>query len=945
MTKPKFFCLIFFLSSIFPEVLLSQTRDVNIDSLRQLVDVAVHDSSTINDLLYLSYLQTFHKPQEAIDYALTVREEAPKIPFNEAYLKTYYMIAKVYNGMSQYEKAKEELDRLVQHEELSDFPEIQCDCYKALGHYYRGIYELDEAADNYLKSIEIGKKLGDFGCYGGCLISLGSMYADINNDKLAQKYYEESLASLEGTKRYHILADVFDILADYQETFEQRMAYTDSSLHYALLARDTFMIFDATANMGDRLAEMGQIERAAQLYDEALLMMKGHEEQFGPVDFLHFAVSNLEIGRKEQATQLFRQSQIALENFDGEYYHGGYIWRMSRYHELSGNYKEALKYEKDYFNFIDSLRNEEMVAALSESNSKYQTEQKEAEIARQQLQITRQKNNRNLLLLGSGGIIILLGAFFFGLHQRTSRKRRETELALQLEQDRAEDLEKLSKVKTDFFNNVSHELRTPLTLIMAPLEDALQNGNGYSQKAELEMALHNSKRLLNLTNELLDLSKIDAAKLELEESVIELKPFLIRILNAFQSLAQSRNITTSHNLEHLKDLHIAVDVGKLEKVINNLIGNAIKYSDDGGQVKLKLNHKLLERDRLSISIKDNGPGIPKEEHYRIFDRFYQSPHKSQSSGTGIGLALVKELVQLLGGQIQVQSLEGQGSDFSFVIPVKKADSIAISSVESDTQVIDAAFIPIKISGRKPRILVVEDDLEMSKYLKGLLEDDYDVDVVYNGVQALDKCSRTRYDLISSDVMMPEMDGFQFREKLNKSGEGSDIPFIMLTARIMEEDRLRGLRLGVDDYITKPFSSAEFKARVYNLISNKVSRDGVQLEQEEELSHEEEFVRQAESVVIAQLDNSTFGVQELAEALNYSSRQLGRLLQRYTGLTPVKFILEIRLQKAFQIIQSRKYATINEVRYEVGIESASYFSTKFKERFGISPNEIVAEPVL
>ena len=497
----------------------------------------------------------------------------------------------------------------------------------------------------------------------------------------------------------------------------------------------------------------------------------------------------------------------------------------------------------------------------------------------------------------------------------------------------------MSQVKTDFFNNVSHELRTPLTLIMAPLEDALKDKNGHGKREELEMALHNSKRLLNLTNELLDLSKLDAAKLELDVSTTEISPLLIRIVHSFQSLAQTRKIHLHHNLNKSIATHLNVDVGKLEKILNNLINNAIKYSEDGGTVSVTLDYDALDQGSLSLSIQDDGPGIPIEDQERIFNRFYQSSVVIQSAGTGIGLALVKELVQLMGGRISLESAPGNGSCFQVDLPVT---IVATPEREPQKASVDeeVTFEPILFGDHKPKVLIVEDDLEMSRYLKGLLKEDYDLDIAFNGIQALEKCRHNRYDLISSDVMMPEMDGFEFRNRLNEMGQGHT-PFIMLTARVLEEDRLRGFRLGVDDYITKPFSSEEYKARIHNLLSNKQKREQIDLGAEEIPSHEEEFVNNVREEVITHLDDPNYSVSLLAQSMNYSPRQLGRLLQRYTGLTPVQFILELRLQKAFQIIQSRKYATINEVRYDVGIESASYFSARFKERFGISPASILS----
>ncbi|MGI9571525.1 MAG: response regulator, partial [Desulfobulbia bacterium] len=222
----------------------------------------------------------------------------------------------------------------------------------------------------------------------------------------------------------------------------------------------------------------------------------------------------------------------------------------------------------------------------------------------------------------------------------------------------------------------------------------------------------------------------------------------------------------------------------------------------------------------------------------------------------------------------------------------------------------------------------------------ILEDFYECDVVYNGRQALERLTKQNYDLINSDVMMPEMDGFELREQLNNHVEWRHIPFILLTARSMDEDILRGFRLGIDDYIIKPFNTSEYKARIDNLLRTKIERNVFIVESTEIESSNNEFVKTAENVVIDNIDDSTFTVGALAKEMNYSAKQLGRKLRQMTGYSTVEFILEIRLQRAYQLLKTQRYRTVNEVRLAVGIESAAYFTTKFTERFGIRPKEVM-----
>jgi len=476
-------------------------------------------------------------------------------------------------------------------------------------------------------------------------------------------------------------------------------------------------------------------------------------------------------------------------------------------------------------------------------------------------------------------------------------------------------------------------------LILAPLEDALKKVKHKEIKNELGIALNNGKRLLNLTNEILDLSKIDADKLSVDTNAIELRAFLNRVFHAFDSLARVRQITMLDNINDLGAIFVETDSPKLEKILNNLISNAIKYSSNGGKMEFQVDTDLITQNKLSIIVKDEGIGIPIDEQANIFNRYYQSSNTPQSAGTGIGLSLVKELVHLLNGDISFSSVPNKGSVFKVILPIIINDIVErkpeIAVIQPPSEIKENTYT---LSGSKPKILIVEDDLEMSKYLLTLLAEVYDCDVAYNGTAALEQVQKNKYDLISSDVMMPELDGFALRQQLQNHEDYKDIPFIMLTARALEEDKLRGLKLGVDDYITKPFSSEEYKARVYNLLKNKIQREEIKDNSETE-NVENSFIKTAEDYILQHLDDTQLSVTMLATHLSYSNRQLRRLLQKYTGLSPIEFILEIRLQKAFQMIKERRFSTINEVRYEVGIESASYFSNKFKERFGISPSSM------
>ena len=612
--------------------------------------------------------------------------------------------------------------------------------------------------------------------------------------------------------------------------------------------------------------------------------------------------------------------------------------KLSEIKYLQGDSDAAYELLDSSYMLVKERHRQSLDDAVADANAKYETEKKESELARQALLIAEQKNDRNRILIFGGFLLAgltLLGQFTIS---RQKRKRKETELALYVEKQRATDLENLAQAKTDLFNNVSHELRTPLTMIIGPLEQAIVDIKNVSLKQKIELALSNSRRITSLVNEILDLSKLDAGKMNIDISQINLLGFLNRVFYTFSSLAVSQQITLEDNLDtgKLQDISIKTDISKLEKIINNLVSNAIKYSGPGDSVTLLLDYEALSGNILRLSIIDQGVGISVVDQSRVFDRYYQVTGQSHSSGTGIGLALTKELVELLEGNISVNSDGKSGTSFCVEIPMPVISQQQRPAAGPQPQMHRSDIVLESQQGSRQQMLIVEDDLPMGKYIKGILGQFLDCEVAYNGRQALELLNHKNFDLISADIMMPEMEGFEFRRRINQNPLLKNTPFIMLTARALEEDKLRGFQLGVDDYLTKPFSPDELVARVKNLLKNKRSRNQVV---EENISFEEDFIDRARSTTKKNLDNPDFNVVQLANELNYSTRQLARILKKSTGLTPVEFILELRLLHAYQIVQDRKFSTLSEVQYEVGIESASYFSKKFKERFGLNPSQL------
>lgn len=576
-----------------------------------------------------------------------------------------------------------------------------------------------------------------------------------------------------------------------------------------------------------------------------------------------------------------------------------------------------------------------------------------------------------------GSLIAIWGVVKWRTTRLQQQKMRLEQLIKERTQtisEQAAQLRQLDKVKSRFFANVSHELRTPLTLMLAPISSLLkQPSTKEQQESLLQIAQNNGRQLLRLVNEILDLTKLETAQLELNENPIQLYTLLSRLVANFESHAKQKQVGLTLDYQIPKQLMVHVDDDKLEKVVNNLLSNAIKFTLPKGKVELIVTSTV---SKLQLQVQDTGQGIHPDDLPHVFNRFYQSKQSDApiQGGTGIGLALCREYAHLFKGSIRVESEWGKGSVFIFEFPKKVAvsqdlnDSEAITDITHPLPVITNDSSIDKISSpSKATLLLVEDNLQLQAYLKYILEPLYQVKTALNGQEALNiiqtlqdsssnngTANATNIDLIISDVMMPVMDGFTFLQHLKSNATLLDFPVIMLTARAEKEDKLRALRIGVDDYLLKPFEEEELLARIENLLKNRAARrlfsqteviepvdatSDTSSPSPPPLSQETQaWLEQLENAVQKGIQNFNFNTEALAQEMALSRRQLNRKIKKLTGLTTGEYIREIRLQTARYLLETRKYDSVKAVAYSVGWKTLDYFTKQFRERFGKNPSD-------
>lgn len=535
---------------------------------------------------------------------------------------------------------------------------------------------------------------------------------------------------------------------------------------------------------------------------------------------------------------------------------------------------------------------------------------------------------------------------------------------IQIQRDKVEEL---SKAKVNFFTNISHELRTPLSLILGPINQLKTETDlpKKEQKNLYNIIERNATRLFRLINQLLEIRQIENSSMALKLSVINFNNYILKVTELFKNLAQERSIQFDFKTD-LEEKSLIVDVDKIEKIAVNLISNAFKYTDEKGRISVnikKVNAAEFElpnnyENYILMQISDTGKGMSEEVLEHIFERYYfeESVDKKQKN-SGIGLSYVKDLVATHQGIIQVKSEANKGSEFKVFIPIIPNEEFTASSAAPKLdytyaqQEIESVLTKIntteknktKTAKNKAKILIVEDNLDMMLFIEGILQKNYEIITAENGKIGLEIAQNNDLDLIISDVMMPEMNGFEMCQQLKSNFTTSHLPIILLTAKTKELHELKGYEIGADDYITKPFNAKMLQLKIKNILNQraafqtKISRDfqvtpkAVKAMQ----SPDEEMLQKLLDLMEANIDNSDFNVNAMCDSVNLSHMHFIRKIKQLTGKRPVELLRSFRMKRAKDLLSQGKM-TIAEVAYSVGFDIPGSFSRAFKKEFGESP---------
>ncbi|MCT8341024.1 tetratricopeptide repeat protein [Flavobacteriaceae bacterium TK19130] len=955
------------------------------DSLRRLLKEQQQDSSRVNT--YLKFYDTdllYSDNQAVIDYTHQALALSKKIKFDKGLVEAHTTLGGIYrinsesdSALFHYQLAFEKASRfgyyngkidalmglgntynrtsdwklaLSYFNQVIDLATAAGDSVKIgsahnnLGNTYLNQGQLEKALEQYQNSL----KLGDENIQKVALINIAVVYTSLNKLDNARDYYQQGLEIAKRDNNLHHLAFIYKnlgVVEKKSKNYEKALYYYNEALTINEKVSDDYTISEIHYNIGNILFEQGVYEEAIAKYQESLALQQAIDHKSGA------CYSLLAIGMAYKGLKNYDLAIEALQSAERMADSTGLLTaktdvtrEVADILKEQGNFEEALQYQMVYKQLSDSLtaiRSEEKIAELE---TLYQTAKKEQEIELlstenqvANLKLQKQQNLRNYLII-LAIILILLIAVAYSRYQIKVKAHTK--------------LKELDTLKTNFFTNISHEFRTPLTLILSPLEKILKREPNIETTQDLHLIKRNANRLLELINQILDLSKLEAGKLKLQVKKGTIEEFLSIVVASFASLAQSNNITFTYNFENLPK-EAFYDEDKLYKIINNLLSNAFKITPAGGSVRLKAFGKSED---LLIQVEDTGPGLSTAEQEQIFERFHQNERVAKVGGTGIGLTLTKELITLHHGSVSVASKQGEGTIFTASIPITpqsytKSELSEVSTV-SPKAIVDTRTLShsdeVLSENNLPIALVVENNSDLRNHIGDLLRNSYSIHLTKNGQEGIDTALSIIPDIIISDVMMPEVDGMELCRRLKVDERTSHIPIILLTAKADKPSKLDGLKIGADDYLTKPFDANELLIRVKNLIDQReklqqryantllLSPSKIQVS-----SPDEKFIKNALQTVEENLANPEFTVKDFQKAMGMSRMQLHRKLKALTQNSASEFIRDLRLQRAAELL-SQNSTAVSDVAYDCGFNSLSYFAQCFKEKYGVPPSKYEVE---
>ncbi|MBV1923598.1 MAG: response regulator, partial [Flavobacteriaceae bacterium] len=794
--------------------------------------------------------------------------------------------------------------------------------YGQLGELYNLGFNKTEIALQYLlKSDSIYQAHDVQGNKRGSVLSyIGDVYSAFGDTQEARAYQEQALDIFKKSnftsKQKFILVKLASIEA-LDKNYEKAISYMLDCIAY--YGEKKFLINEAHCQvlLSDFYYESGQMEKALNAGQIAIDLNKKNNPDYG----LFMALVNQtkilhEHGNYTKSNELALEAEsLGLKLNDFSELKSVYE-KLYLNSEILGDFEKAYTYSKEHKRVSDTLVAIQNIENAKELEAQYKNSQQQQEIAllqsQNQLAIAQRKNQRNLLfgIISFASIALLV---LFTLYR--NRKKTATKLI------------ELSAAKSTFFQNISHEFRTPLSLISGPIERRLENKDiDESDRKEFEMIYRNSNRLMDLINQILDISKIESKEINVKVSSGNLNALLKSIAASFNYKANKKQIDFNVDVEGMDDSWFDKDA--IEKITINLLSNAFKFTPEKGLVSLKA---WQQNGMAIIEVENSGSQFSKTEINTIFDRFSRLENKNEEVGSGIGLALVKELTQLSRGEIKAENSKKDVVKFSVMLPIEKTKfephEIVISQPSIDINNQDSEIISTEIDDI-PLMLVVDDNDDIRSFINESFKNEYRIIEAIDGKKGIEVALEYIPDIIISDVMMPNVSGIELCTQLKQDQRTSHIPIVLLTAKVDQESQFQGLETGADDYVLKPFSVKLLATRVKNLVKSRIQLQDRYSKEVILKPHEiafnsidEQFIEKVKEVLDENMTDDSFSIKDFSGKLSMSRMQLHRKLKALTGLSASEFLRTERLKLAVSLFEDVSL-NINEICYQSGFNSPS-----------------------
>ncbi|MVM33171.1 tetratricopeptide repeat protein [Spirosoma sp. HMF4905] len=974
------------------------------DSLDNLLKHAGPDTNRVLLLTKAVGFYYTYKPQQAKKYADEAMQLAQKLGYGRGIGRSYISLG-IYNWFQgNYQTGMDYTKKAIPYfEELNDADGL-ASAYGNIGINYKGMGDFSHATEYSFKSLKLWEKVGNQARIAYLLNNIGVLLKGQQKYDQALYYLQQSYTKSEGIEPNHQagvlvnMASICILTKDYTKAISY---LTQARTRYAALNEPSGLVI-CDNNLGETYSRLGQYAKAERFLQRALQLGSQINDKDNIMEvLLGLGTMRLKTGRVAESFAFFdKVYALASESKDNEkrlmVYKG-----LATANAQTGNFAKAYQFQSKWVALNDSVFGEENAKKITRIQAEYQSEKKQAEIEllKKDQQVSRLWRNS----IGAGLLALLLIAGLVVSQQRlkihsnqvlldqsklVAEKNSQLEIQTHLLEEQAvtlteqaHKLKNLDAVKSRFFTNITHEFRTPLTLIMgtmsAKMYELTNRPETLLYKNEATVMQRNAQRLLHLINQLLDLSKLESGRLDLQTQTSDLRPLLNVVSALFSSLASQRHIRLSVHLSPFP-LPVNHDPDQLEKVMTNLLSNAFKFTPDGGEITLSGGSvQIHEQAFVELTVDDTGIGVAPDQATQVFERFYQgtAPQQDRQPGTGVGLSLVKEIVELHGGTIRIEPKPTPGARVVVCLPIAiqtaPVNELAISESTPNPVTLDTIFeaddpLPIAESevmelrkfstnqvdtSHQPLLLIVDDNDDIRLFVREQMSRNYRVLESGNGQSGLLSAQENLPDLIISDWMMPDMDGLEFCHRIKTDDRTNHIPFILLTALSAQDKRLTGLETGADDYLTKPFDSRELLVRTQNLIASRqtlherFSREiRIQPKDITVTSADEKFLMRVIRIVEENMSNAEFSAEHFGREVGLSRMQLHRKLLSLTGQSSGDFIRQMRLKRAAQLLEGRA-GNVSEIAYGVGFNSLSYFAKCFREQFGVLPSEYLGPTIL